>query len=154
MKSKFVEHSKKTAKKNPDMIIREYERIINDINIQISNKEKDFEHLTFNFQITNVDVKSIEEINVTKTVEFEANIKSIRTQITLKKQNNSFGKSEEVSFANGLSGLKFIANTLKQYESSVAFIKDKKKEVEKELTAFKRKYKKTYNAINSNWREH
>jgi len=149
-KSKLVEYSKKTAKKNPDMIIREYERIINDINSQISNKEKEFEHLTFNFKITNVDVKSVENINISKTVELEADIKSIGAQITLKKPDRTSSNSE-VSFASGLSGLEFIVNTMKQYESSVVFIKAKKKEVEKELTTFKKKYKKTSNF--SNWRE-
>jgi len=114
---KYVDFSKKTAHRNPDMVIHEYERLIEEINIKLSKSKTGL------------------IINIPITTEFIINVETLREYI----DNNHIDKSYkyELSFTQIENLYKEI---IKNFQSEKNLIKTLEN-IKEELQQFKLKFK-------------
>lgn len=115
MKSyKYVKFSKRTAKDNPQMIYREYSRLLNDCNSKI-NKYNSWERKV-NIEIHKLDLNKIQLLSETKS-------------------HNHYIKYGKVSF--NLAELRKIFNDLEEKEKQLNTLQKEKYNLEKEMNKFR-----------------
>lgn len=153
-KYKFVEFSKKTAKKNPDMIIREYDRIISEFNSKIKKIRREFDlydlHININ-DIKDEDVlKMKKSLETTRNITLTSSLQSMSSSLVAKKFKEGGKATFGIGSNTGLEFMQLVKQTIDRFEKTIAPIENEMKKVQKELIMFKNKYKKTNMGSTSN----
>lgn len=116
---KYVEFSRRTAKRNPNMIINEYNRLIREIDAKLSKSTTGL------------------NINIPITTEFVIQCESLREHIHNSNICNQHQYKHELSF---IEIIDLYKQTIKNFQSEINLLKVYE-DIKKELEEFKLKFK-------------
>lgn len=140
MNFKYVAFTRSTARKNPYMIKREYERIISEAQTHLKNKIKDYENVNVEIVISNdVKVCTAELFpNETKYVVKLADLKVITNPKT--KREWYMNHDAPTQTAQGKSAIKFIEEANEKLEKEIQFESERIEAIIDEKVRFINKY--------------
>jgi len=147
MKNRIVYYSKKTAKKNPQMVVDAYNKILMQKRSLYDKLIKDFNLRTFNVTIENVN---IDDLKISNQIKVKIQLKnftisSFDMSVPYYGGYQPFVPRETEQKFNGIIAMKRLKDTIEAFEKEKKRIEEEIEEIIKEKNNFENKYVRKQN---------